>query len=249
MNHKEKSAAVIKFGGSASTNERGANPDYFAPTLASIHRELRETFSRAVLVIGGGPRVRAAQANVHTDAEKDRIGMEILREHGSQLAEFATRSGLDADSRIARNEDEAKRLIADSEAFSLVLGGLKKGQSTDAVAITAAEYLLPLYENVRVAILSNVWRVFTADPKTNPDARPLVETDLQQLIELGVLFDDPKKFVSGMNIVLDPVAVAKLLQIPPNHFPEIWFGHADDKQNLRNFLVGKKTNNGTRIAR
>lgn len=249
MSSKEKSAAVIKFGGSASTNERGANPDYFAPTLAKIQKELLESVSRAVLVIGGGPRVRAAQANVYTDAEKDRVGMEILREHGSQLSEFATRSGLHADNRIARNEDEAKGLIVDSEAFSVVLGGLKKGQSTDAVAVTAAEYLLPHYETVRLAILSNVWRVFTADPKTNPNAQPLNEVDLQTLIELGVLFDDPSKFVPGMNIVLDPVAVAKLKRMPPEHFPEVWFGHANDVPNLRNFLLGKKTDNGTRIVR
>jgi uridylate kinase len=237
-------AIVIKFGGSAATNESGANKEYLRWFFTTLGPDFTRLFTRAAFIIGGGPRVRRLQAAVDTNAEKDRVGLVALREHAAQLGEVVQEFGMSVESEVPLNPIDAHRIFATQKRFAVALGGLQIGQSTDTVAVTAAELFAQQQLDAQIVILSNVWRIYTADPKTNPDALPIHHSSVQQLINQNVLIDDPARFSPGMNVTIDPVATYNLAK-QGQSAPPVFFGHAEDVASIAQFLRQETPQNGT----
>lgn len=243
MPNAEK-AIVIKFGGSAATNDEGANKEYLRGFFTALGQDFQTLFSRAAFVIGGGPRVRRLQATVSTQQEKDHIGLRALREHAGQMSEVLREFGMDVEPVVPTNPEQAERLFARQKKFAIALGGLQIGQSTDTVGVTAAELFAQQELDAKLVILSNVWRIFTADPKSDSTARPIRRSSINTLIREGVLIDDPAKFTSGMSVTIDPVATHRLSQYGLAATP-VFFGHANDTQSISQFLHEQEPSNGT----
>ncbi len=247
MKRTPEKALIVKFGGSSSTTMEGANPEYFLPFFNDVKEALTQHYARLALIIGGGPRVRALQAGVTEDREKDQIGIRALREHAAQLRTFARESGLSVAEYVPQDEQHAREIVSADKAFAVAFGGLKVGQSTDTVAITAAEIFQDEGYEALVVVLSNIARIFTADPKLEPNARPIRRASLDRLVEEGVLVNDPAKFRPGMNVTLDPVAVHRLQQRGTLR-PDIWFGHGQDRTNVAHVARRVEPNDGTQIV-
>ncbi len=242
-------AVVVKFGGSQATTLEGANSEYLRNFLGEIAPLLLKHFAHAAFVIGGGPRVRLEQQKYQTNEEKDQAGMRLLREHAAQLSEVARSVGLSVANTVPKNEEELRRLTQQNHAFALALGGLKTGQSTDTAAVTAAEAFQDIGYEAMVVVLSNICHIFTTDPKLNADARPIRRATLQRLVDERVLANDPSKFIPGMSVALDPVAVSRLQkrERQGKSIP-LWFGHGDDVENTKHFLARKSVKSGTELV-
>lgn len=234
-------AIVIKFGGSMSTYEQGANSEYFNNFFQELEKDILSIFSRAAFVIGGGQRVRTLQSLVETNREKDTVGIAVLREHASQMREIIRDREIRVNSNIPTDEVDAQKIFKNNHEFSIALGGLKIGQSTDTVAVTAAELFEDMGYDPIIIFLSNIANIYTGDPRVNPEASPITQSSIRELIREGVLVDDPKEFRPGMHVTIDPVAVSKLRERP---YP-ILFTHGMMFESVRNFLLGKRVDNGT----
>lgn len=239
-----ETAAIIKFGGSMATNEKGINTAYLQEFFREMQGVLPQ-FAQAILVIGGGSRVREAQKQATTNSEKDEIGMNILHEHATELRKVVEGAGFTTADSVPRTREEAHQVITTTEGFATTLGGLKIGQSTDTVAITASEIVEQMNRDAMIVILSNVYNIFTADPKLDKNARPIFETTIDDLIERQIVSDDPEQFIPGMSVTIDPVAVSMLAKRPQNLF----FGHGRDFPNIRSFLQGSWPKRGTVITK
>jgi uridylate kinase len=85
----------------------------------------------------------------------------------------------------------------------VVMGGTHPGHTTDAVSAFLAERV----RAVRFVNATNVEGVFTADPRTDPDARLLDHMSHQQLWEMVRSFGG-----AGMHVVIDSLAAKTLLR-------------------------------------
>ncbi|MCR4675675.1 MAG: UMP kinase, partial [Sphaerochaetaceae bacterium] len=79
----------------------------------------------------------------------------------------------------------------------LVAGGWKPGFSTD----TDAVYLAKRFGAKLVVNLSNIRKVYTADPKKDPNAKPV---DSMSWVEFRKMVGD--EWVPGKNVPFDPIA-------------------------------------------
>ena len=86
----------------------------------------------------------------------------------------------------------------------LVGAGWKPGFSTDYDAVLLAEH----FGADTVVNLSNITKVYTADPKTDPDAQPLDSITWNAFLELVGTDWKP-----GSNLPFDPVATAKAAEL------------------------------------
>lgn len=246
--HKEK-AAIIKFGGSATTNENGINEAYFNRFFRETLNPLISMYSHVVLITGGGIRARRAQEAVANNKEKDLAGLRVTQEHAQQLGAIMRAHCIKVNDVVPRNEDEAEFTIKHLHTQMVVLGGLKVGQSTDTVAVTAAQLYQHMDFDVALLILSNIDCIFTADPKKHQDAKPIRQANIDVLIQEGVLLDDPKKFTPGMNVTIDPVAVSRIVKQRGNQRIPLWFGHGLQYQIAHEYLRFSNASNGTMLVR
>lgn len=244
----EKKALVVKFGGSAAVNEHGIDVDYFHSFFDQLQNDILATFAHAAFVIGGGDRAREVQQKFVKNTDKDEAGIRITQEHAVQLNEVLRSRGISVADTIPKSEKEMKTAITEITTFALALGGMKAGQSTDAVTIAAAELFQESLGEALVVILSNVAKIFTSDPKTHPAAKGIRRAQIGQLIRDGVLFDDQRNWEPGLKSPIDPIAVRKLSRKKGGSFIPVFFGHARDTDNIRRFLLGKKTTDGTTLV-
>lgn len=240
-------AVVLKFGGSRATDDTGINTDYFSRFFANIDRNCLNSRDQIALVIGGGPKVRAMQKTVEGNANKDRIAREVLWENAETLRQLAEEQGLGPVAPIPHSTEEARALLADPAYRSVAMSWLQEGRSTDATALLIAEEWIQRGYDTMVVILSNVARIFTADPRQFDDAEPIAAANVEDLVANGVLLGNPEDFTPGMNVTIDPVAVHTLLRLG-QAAPLLYFGHGDDFESINQFLASGEANNGTLIS-
>ena len=185
---------VFSIGGSILA-PGGVDQDY-VEKVAYMMREISARHQIAVVVGGGKParqRIAQARAKGASWAECDHVGIMATRENARYL--------------IAALGREANRTVAESvhEAASifgkrvLVMGGTEPGHSTDAVAALIADWVkADLFINA-----SNVDAVYDKNPKTNPDAKPLTEIKVDELMRLL----DGEGFNAGEYPLLDMTAL------------------------------------------
>jgi uridylate kinase len=190
---------VVRVGGSVV-----ASP--FNPVLMGRYVDLLVELGRlghvVVAVVGGGSLsrelIRTAKALGLGESEQDLVAISVSR----LLAQlFVLKLGAAGTASVPVSVEEAAGLVEKGKV--VVMGGLKPGMTTDAVAALLAD-------RVGAELLVKATDqdgVFSRDPRKFPDARKL---DALSFDDLGKLFE-ADRHRAGIHQVLDPEAV-RLLQ-------------------------------------
>ena len=192
--------SVLSVGGSIIAPDK-VNTQFLSEFLTKIKDYLTDNQdTKLIFVCGGGAPARAYQQAyraVITDVAKqnsnaqDWIG--IRATHMNAELVKAILGDLCTDS-IVTNP------TAEDIKFSgrvLVAGGWKPGFSTD----TDAVYLAIRFGAKQVINLSNIAKVYTDDPRKNPDAKPIDQISWEDFRKM--VGDD---WVPGKNAPFDPIA-------------------------------------------
>jgi uridylate kinase len=188
---------VVSLGGSIVAPDA---PDaaFLEQFVLMTHSWLSEKSSRKlILVIGGGGPARAYQKAYKTasggtfdNAEADWIGIMATRLN-AQLLRALFNSVCPQDVVY----DPTK--VAEFPGRVMVAAGWKPGFSTDNDAVMLAER----FAAKTVINISNIEKVYTADPRTTPDAKPLDKISWK---DFRAMVGD--EWVPGKNTPFDPIA-------------------------------------------
>ena len=181
---------------------------------------------RFIFVVGGGGPARAWQnayreisAGGVKDEEADWIGIMATRLNAQLIK--ATMGEL-CSQEVVTNPAEVSPLTG----HVLVAAGWKPGFSTDYDAVLLAERF---GANLLIN-LSNIEKVYTADPKTDPNARPIDKitwTDFRSMVG--------DEWVPGKNVPFDPVASRHAQKIAL----KVICAAGKNLENLKNILNGE----------
>jgi len=216
---------VISLGGSIVAPD-GVDTVFLRSFRGLVRDYLDENSSRKlVLVIGGGGPARKYQAayrelaaEPESDAQ-DWIGIAATRLNGELV-------------RALFSDFCTEPLVTDPTAVSgfpcriLVAAGWKPGFSSDYDAVVLAERL----SAGTVINLSNVSKVYTADPKLDPEAEPLDALSWKDF--RGLVGDE---WTPGKNLPFDPIAAKKAEDLGL----KVLIASGKDIDNLNNILRGQ----------
>ncbi len=188
---------VLSLGGSIIAPDK-VDVAFLSAFYKEIKTYLDEDKSRKIiLVCGGGAPARVYQSalrEVRSDAdagEQDWLGIRATHLNGALVraifADYAT-------------DELVSDPTAESIAFKgqvLVAAGWKPGFSTD----TDAVYLARRFGAKTVINLSNIAKVYTDDPKKNPEAKPLDSISWKDFIAMV-----GDTWTPGKNTPFDPIA-------------------------------------------
>lgn len=196
---------VLSVGGSIVVPNE---PDtFFLKNFAKTVKEwLSEDESRKlILVVGGG-----APARIYQGAYKDVVGE---NNYDNNTADWIGITATRLNAQLLKSifgslcTDDVVYDPTAVEKFSgriLVAAGWKPGFSTDTDAVWLAEK----FGAKTVVNLSNIEKVYTDDPKKNPDAKPLDTiswTDFRKMVG--------DEWVPGKNCPFDPIASKKASEL------------------------------------
>ena len=164
--------------------------------------------NRLILVAGGGAPARVYQNAYNEVAEKTGLGAQA--NSADWIGIMATR--INAQLLKACFGDYCKNDVvynptSENLAFDgqvLVASGWKPGFSTD----TDAVYLGEKFDGKTIVNLSNIEKVYTDDPRKNPDAKPLdtiTWTDFRKMVG--------DEWTPGKNSPFDPIASKKAQEL------------------------------------
>lgn len=190
---------VVRVGGSVVASP--FNPELMN-RYVDLLVELRRLGHVVVAVVGGGSLsrelIRTAKALGLGESEQDLVAISVSR----LLAQlFVLKLGRAGTATVPVTVEEAAGLVEKGKI--VVMGGLKPGMTTDAVAALLAD-------RVGAELLVKATDqdgIFSRDPRKFPDARKL---DVLSFDDLGRLFE-ADSHRAGIHQVLDPEAV-RLLQ-------------------------------------
>ena len=187
---------VISLGGSIVAPD-GVDEQFLKDFVSLIGELLRgDEKQRFILVVGGGGPARAWQqayrriSAVAVDEAADWIGVMATRLNAqlikAVMGEWCTQEVVTDPSRVGPLVGRV-----------LVAAGWKPGFSSDYDAVLLAER----FQANMVINLSNIEQVYSADPRTNPEAKPLTAISWA---DFCTLVGDT--WVPGKNVPFDPVA-------------------------------------------
>jgi uridylate kinase len=221
-----ESIAVMSLGGSIVAPQ-GVDEAYLGDLAALTGRLLGEDEKRRfIFVVGGGGPARAWQKAYRnlvsraSDREADWIGVMATRLN-AQLVKAVMGEWCPQD--VVTDPTLATPL----EGRVLVAAGWKPGFSSDYDAVVLAER----FRASLVINLSNIERVYTDDPRKNPDARPI---DSISWAGFRAMVGD--EWVPGKNVPFDPVASRYAEKIGL----KVICAAGKDLRNLENILRGKE---------
>jgi uridylate kinase len=179
--------------------------EVFLKDFAALVRTLLDEDSerRFILVVGGGGPARAwqeayrAAASAPSDDEADWIGVMATRLN-AQLIRGILREWCPQE--VITDPTQAVAF----EGRVLVAAGWKPGFSSDYDAVLFAER----FHADTVINLSNIAQVYTDDPKSNPQAKPI---DRISWKDFRALVGD--QWIPGKNVPFDPVASRRAMNI------------------------------------
>lgn len=217
---------VISVGGSLIVPNGGIDTHFLKQLNDFIRQQLASHPDRQFfLVIGGGNTARqyidAGKAVIEKMTAED---MDWLGIHATRLNAHLIRTIFHdiAHPAIIEHYDVIRKV----EEPVLVASGWKPGWSTDYCATLLCED----YGVKTVINLSNIKQVYTADPRTNPDAKPIDHiswTDFRKIVG--------DEWKPGMNAPFDPIAA--------KHSQELGVKtvvmEGTDFENLQNYFDGK----------
>jgi len=189
---------VVRIGGSVVASP--PNPEIMNK-YASLLRKLKEQGNELLVVVGGGSVARdfikIAEDMGLSEFDQDEVAIGVSRLFAQLLAMKLGDLGL---RRVPTSVDEAVQGLKTGKI--VVMGGLKPGMTTDAVAAMAAERM-----GAELLVkASDVDGVFTRDPKKYPNAKKIDELSLD---DLSRLFDE-NRHKAGIHRILDSEAVKVL---------------------------------------
>lgn len=194
---------IISLGGSIVAPDSVDVP-FVRDFVGMIRRHLsRETDRRVVLIVGGGAPAREYQqayreiSGSPSDGDQDWIGIMATRLNAELVR--ASFTGL-CDNPVVT--DPSTEFEFSSSV--LVAAGWKPGFSTDFDAVVLAER----FGARRIINLSNIEKVYTADPKVDPDARPLDFISWDDFREMV-----GESWTPGRNLPFDPVATKRAAEL------------------------------------
>jgi len=178
----------------------GVDIDFVADFVTRLRDRLsRDPSWRVALVIGGGATARRYQSAVRSlcagcpSDVLDTVGVAATRVNAQVV-------------RAALTDLCRDPLILDPTnpgPFTgrvVVAGGWKPGFSTDNVAVRLAEAV----GADTVINLSNIARIHTADPREDPDAKPLTSISWREFFEIA-----GEEWTPGKNTPFDPIATKR----------------------------------------
>jgi uridylate kinase len=225
---------VLDLGGSLVAQEK-MDVDFLGKIRTFLSSWLEEDKERRLIIVicGGYP------ARVFQDSYRQVAGDKAGHEEQDWIGIMATR--LNAQLVHALFSDYCyDNVVYDPTVIKTMTGrvlvgaGWKPGWSTDYDAVLLAE----AFGADRVLNLSNIPKVYTADPRKNPDAKPL---DKISWADYRALCGDT--WTPGMNAPFDPVASKKADEIGLN----VVVADGRDLDNLRKIL-DRADFNGTIIS-
>lgn len=224
---------VISLGGSIIAPD-GVDVELLSSYLSILTDFLKaDEERRLILVCGGGAPAREYQRAYRqiianpSDEDQDWIGI------------TATRLNAELIKRLFQAECPVE-VVTDPTAVAvfpgrvLVAAGWKPGFSTDYDAVILAEK----FQADTLINLSNIARVYSDDPKKNPDAKPYDSISWPAFLKLVGSHWRP-----GSNLPFDPIAARYAAGIGLR----VIFASGKDIENLRRILAGEDFL-GTRIG-
>ena len=214
---------VLSLGGSILV-PNNIDTDFLSEFKTAVLKYLDTNENRIIFVVGGGATARVYQNAAKSvnrnisNSELDMIGIRCTHAN----AEYV-KTAFGAFSPVVTNPKK-KNIPFDGRI--LVAGGWKPGFSTD----TDAVYLAIRFGAKTVINLSNTDMVYTDNPKTNPNAKPIKSIsgpDFQKLVGT--------KWEPGKNVPFDPIATKLAIK---NNLQIICAG-GRNIQNTINILNGK----------
>jgi uridylate kinase len=201
----------------------------FYKRAVSVIKKLKEKHEVAV-VTGGGAVARkyieAAKKLGISETGCHLIGIQVTRLNAALLAFSLGLKGPE--------EDLGKAVMTLLQGEIPIMGGTTPGQTTDAVAAMLAQ----MSRSDLLVIVSDVDGVYTADPKTHPDAKKLDKISAEDLVKLVDMAITP-----GMRMIIDPIAARLILR----HKIKTVFIGKEDFERLPQILEGEK-HHGTEVV-
>ncbi len=198
---------VLSLGGSIVAPE-GPDVAFLAAFRALIGRHLAvDQARRLILVVGGGGPARLWQKALREVAVTD--GIEATSEAQDWVGIMATRLNAQLVKALC-GEFAPQEVVIDPSAIEIFMGrilvaaGWKPGFSTDYDAVILAEK----FGADRVVNLSNIAKIYTADPRVDPGAQPIDSINWK---EFRALVGD--EWVPGKNVPFDPVASRRAAEL------------------------------------
>jgi uridylate kinase len=194
---------VISVGGSIVVPD-GVDAGFISSFVAALRARLeRDPGLTLALVVGGGSTARRYQQATREIAPE--VGSDILDDIGIAATRVNAQVLRAAFGDLCRDpiftDPTAVRAIT---GRVLVGGGWKPGFSTDNVSVRLAESL----GADTLINLSNIRQIYTADPKTDPQAEPLETISWR---ELSRIVGD--EWAPGKNTPFDPVATRRAAKL------------------------------------
>ncbi len=217
---------VISIGGSLIVPNGGINTQFLSKLNEFIRKQLASHPDRQFfLIIGGGSTARH-----YRDAGKEVIGkltdedLDWLGIHSTRLNAHLVRTIFHdiAHPHIIEHYEIIRKVTEPV----VVASGWKPGWSTDFCAVMICED----YEVRTVLNLSNIEKVYTADPKKDPEAKPI---DTMTWDEFRQLVGD--EWVPGMNAPFDPIASRKAQDLGV----KVVVMNGDNFENVEDYLEGR----------
>jgi uridylate kinase len=195
---------VISLGGSIIAPE-GVDESFLRAFRESMLGYLDEDAGRRLIVVCGGGRICRDYQSAYRAVWPADAGSSRSADAQDWIGVAATRVNAELVRQIfAPHCPDA--VVADPTAVTmftgriLVAGGWKPGFSTDYDAVVLAER----FGAGTVLNLSNIDRVYTADPRKDPAARPIERTTWAELLALI-----GQEWKPGLNAPFDPVAAKR----------------------------------------
>lgn len=222
---------VLSVGGSIVVPEK-PDTDFLCKFIAMIRNWLNEDSQRRlILVVGGGGPARIYQ-NVYREIVSASDGASSDSSEADWIGIMATR--LNAQLLKAALGDLCPQEVVYNpttvDEFNgriLVAAGWKPGFSTDNDAVLLAER----FNADTVVNLSNIEKVYTDDPRKNPDAKPI---DSISWAEFRKMVGDD--WTPGKNTPFDPIASKKAQDLNLT----VICAAGKNIENIRSILDGKQ---------
>ncbi len=224
---------VISLGGSIVAPQGGPDGLFLLRFRQVLTSWLDADDRKAILVVGGGSAARQWQKAYKEFVEhagEKQAKASLLDESLDRIGIAATRLNAQLVREVFSDYCPGQVITDPSADIAmhgkiLVAAGWKPGFSTDYDAVLLAEH----FHADKIVNLSNISQIYSADPKKEPDAKPLTHITFDNLLRMTGAVWNP-----GANLPFDPIAAAKAKELGLS----IIFASGTDLENFSRILAG-----------
>jgi uridylate kinase len=222
-----KEKIVISLGGSLIVPNGGIDITFLKRFNEFIRKQLAENSNRQFFIVAGG----GATARHYRDGGREVVGHELTHDDLDWLGIHASRLNAHLIRTIFRDLAHPYilkhyEIIRKVTEPVIIASGWKPGWSTDYCAAMVCED----YNVKTVLNLSNIEMAYDSDPKDNPKAKPIKQTnwaDFRQIVG--------DEWIPGMNAPYDPIASKKAQELSL----KVVILKGDNFENLENYFAGR----------